>query len=83
MTLPRLLKTLNLLLGELMAQIDVTDAKLNTHEAVCAERYEAIKQSIDAASRRMTRIEYILYTLIAVTLLGPGFAAKMVEKLLT
>lgn len=80
---PRLLKTLNLLLGELMAQIDVTDAKLNTHEAVCAERYEAIKQSIESASKRMTRIEYILYTLIAVTLLGPGFAAEMVRKLLT
>lgn len=79
----RRLKTLNLSLGEIMAQIDVTDAKLNTHEAVCSERYEAIKQSIDAASKRMTRIEYILYTLIVVTLLGPGFAAKMVEKLLT
>ncbi len=81
--LPRQLKKLKLLLGEIMAQIDVTDAKLNTHEAVCAERYEAIKQSIEAGSRRMTRIEYILYALIAVSLLGPGFAAKMVEKLLT
>jgi len=81
--LPRQLKKLKLLLGEIMAQIDVTDAKLNTHEAVCAERYEAIKQSIEAASRRMTRIEYILYTLIVVTLLGPGFAAEMVKKLLT
>jgi hypothetical protein len=80
---PRQLKKLKLLLGEIMAQIDVTDAKLNTHEAVCAERYEAIKQSIDAASKRMTRIEYILYTLIVVTLLGPGFAAEMVRKLLT
>ena len=66
-----------------MAQIDVTDAKLSIHEAVCAERYEAIKQSIDAASKRMTRIEYVLYALIVVILLGPGFAAKMIEKLLT
>lgn len=80
---PPRLKKLNLLLGELMTQIDVTDAKLNTHEAVCSERYEAIRQSIDAASKRMTRIEYILYTLIVVTLLGPGFAAEMVKKLLT
>lgn len=80
---PQLLQKLNLLLGELMTQIDVTDAKLNTHEAVCSERYEAIRQSIDAASKRMTRIEYILYTLIVVTLLGPGFAAEMVRKLLT
>ena len=80
---PLQLKTSNPLLGEIMSLVTVTDAKLNTHEAVCAERYEAIKQSIDAASKRMTRIEYVLYALIVVILLGPGFAAKMVEKLLT
>jgi len=30
----------------------------------------------------MGRIEYILYALIAVTLLGPGFAAEMLKKIL-
>ncbi len=65
-----------------MSQIDATDAKLSTHEAVCAERYEAIQKSFESGSKRMTRIEYILYALIAVTLLGPGFAAELLKKLL-
>ena len=65
-----------------MAQIDETDAKLSTHEAVCAERYASIQRSFESGSKRMTRIEYILYALIAVTLLGPGFAAEMLKKIL-
>jgi hypothetical protein len=65
-----------------MAQVDATDAKLATHEEVCALRYEAIQRSFQSGSKRMSRIEYILYALIAVTLLGPGFAAEMLKKLL-
>jgi hypothetical protein len=65
-----------------MAQVDATDAKLATHEEVCALRYEAIQQSFQLGSKRMSRIEYILYALIAVTLLGPGFAAEMLKKIL-
>jgi hypothetical protein len=65
-----------------MANIDATDARLQTHEEICALRYEAIQKSFESGSKRMSRIEYILYALIAVTLLGPGFAAEMVKKLL-
>lgn len=65
-----------------MTQIDATDAKLATHEEICAIRYEAIQKSFEQGSKRMTRIEYILYALIAVTLLGPGFAAEMLKKML-
>jgi len=65
-----------------MNQIDATDAKLSAHEAVCAERYASIQKSFENGSKRMTRIEYILYALIAVTLLGPGFAAELLKKVL-
>ena len=65
-----------------MNQIDATDARLATHEAVCAERYEAIQKGFEQGSKRMSRIEYILYALIAVTLLGPGFAGELVKKVL-
>ena len=65
-----------------MTQIDATDAKLATHEEICAIRYEAIQKSFESGSKRMSRIEYILYALIAVTLLGPGFAAEMLKKML-
>lgn len=65
-----------------MSQVDATDARLQTHEEICALRYEAIQKSFESSSKRMSRIEYILYALIAVTLLGPGFAAEMLKKML-
>ena len=65
-----------------MNQVDATDARLQTHEEICALRYEAIQKSVEQGSKRMSRIEYILYALIAVTLLGPGFAAEMLKKML-
>ena len=65
-----------------MNQIDATNAKLATHEEICAIRYENIQKSFESGSKRMSRIEYILYALIAVTLLGPGFAAEMIKKIL-
>lgn len=65
-----------------MAQIDETDARLKTHEEICALRYEAIQKSFESGSKRMNRIEYILYALIAVTLFGPGFAAEFLKKML-
>ena len=72
----------NYLACSTMNQIDATDAKLATHEEICALRYEAIQKSFESGGKRMSRIEYILYALIAVTLLGPGFAAEMLKKLL-
>ena len=48
------------------AQIDATDARLSTHEQVCAHRYEAIQKSFESGSKRMTKIEYLLYSFIAV-----------------
>lgn len=63
-------------------QIDATDARLKTHEEICSIRYEAIQKCFENGDKRMTRIEYILYALIAVTLLGPGFAAELLKKML-
>ena len=59
-----------------------TDKRLSVHEAICAQRYEGIQQRFDEGSKRMNRIEYLLYILIAVVLLGPGVAAEFVKKLL-
>ena len=51
------------------------------HEAVCAERYAAIEKSFVDGDKRMTRIEYLIYIVIAGVLLGPGFAGELVKKL--
>jgi len=59
-----------------------TDKRLSVHEAICAQRYEGIQARFDESSKRITKIEYLLYILIAVVLLGPGVAAEFVKKLL-
>ena len=58
------------------------DKRLSVHEAVCAERYEGIQTSLENGEKRMQKIEYILYGIAGVVLLGPGFAAELVKKLL-
>ena len=43
-------------------------------------RYEAIQKSFESGSKRMTKIEYLLYAVIVAVLLGPGVAAEVVKK---
>lgn len=57
-----------------------TDKRLSIHEAVCAQRYESIQGRFDEGSKRMKRIENILYIVILAVLLGPGVAAEFVKK---
>jgi cell division protein FtsL len=65
-----------------MSTIDATEARLSTHEEVCALRYEKINESLDTGKKRMTKIEYLLYITIAAVLLGPGVAAEFVKKVI-
>jgi hypothetical protein len=57
-----------------------TDKRLSVHEAICAQRYEGIQARFDDGSKRMTKIEYLLYVLILAVLMGPGVAAEFVKK---
>jgi hypothetical protein len=64
------------------------ETRLSVHEAVCAERYQKIEDSfdrvngrLDDGSKRMAKIEYLLYAVIIAVLLGPGVAAEFVKKL--
>jgi hypothetical protein len=58
------------------------ETRIAVHEAVCAERYAAIEKSFESGSKRMTRIEYLLYVVIVAVLLGPGFAGELIKKIL-
>lgn len=58
-----------------------TEARLNSHEQVCAERYASIAATLEASSARMTKIEYLLYGVMLCVLLGPGTAAEFFKKL--
>ena len=59
-----------------------TDKRLSVHEAICAQRYEGIQSRFDEGSKRMNRIEYLLYVVILAVLLGPNVAADFVKKIL-
>ena len=52
------------------------------HQASCDQRYKNIEEKLEAGKARMTRIEYLIYIVIATVLLGPGFASQMVMKML-
>jgi hypothetical protein len=60
--------------------ITKTEARLDSHEQVCAERYAAIERSLDNGNIRMTKIEYLLYGVMLCVLLGPGTAAEFFKK---
>lgn len=60
--------------------LEDTETRLAVHEAICAERYKNIEQSLATGDRRMTKIEYLLYAVMAAVLLGPGVAADFVKK---
>ena len=49
-----------------------TDKRLGIHEAICAQRYEGIQARFDEGSKRMSKIEYLLYGVIVCVLFGPG-----------
>lgn len=57
------------------------ETRFAVHEAVCAERYEAIEKRLDDGKRRMRNIEYLLYFVLVTVLLGPGVAATLVKKI--
>jgi hypothetical protein len=57
-----------------------TDKRLSVHEAICAQRYDVIQTRFDEGSKRMNRIEYLLYIVILAVLMGPGVAAEMIKK---
>lgn len=60
--------------------MEETTTKLAVHEAICAERYKNIEQSLATGEKRMTKIEYLLYCVIACVLFGPNVAATFIQK---
>mgnify|MGYP003705059541 CR=1 FL=1 len=42
-----------------MTEIDQTEARLNSHEAVCAVRYEGIEVQMRGVNARLKRLEQV------------------------
>lgn len=60
---------------------DSVETKLAVHEAICAERYQRIDGQLTSGDKRMAKIEYLLYAVIVVVLLGPGVGAEFFKHL--
>jgi hypothetical protein len=64
---------------DMEAVVAENDKRLSVHEAICAERYEGIQEAFAKGTKRMQKIEYLLYAVIASVLLGPSFAAQLLK----
>ena len=62
--------------------LEDVETRLAVHEALCSERYRRIDESLSTGDKRMAKIEYLLYAVILVVLLGPGVAAEFFKKLI-
>jgi hypothetical protein len=64
----------------MLEMLDDAETRLAVHEAVCAERYGNIKDSLEKGSDRMQKIEYLIYAVMILVLLGPGAAAEFLKR---
>lgn len=62
--------------------IDETTARLNTHEAVCAQRYEAIANQFAGSNARLKRIESWMLVAAASVIGGFGSIIMMLFQIL-
>ena len=67
-----------------MSELKYTEIEsdFRTHEKVCAERYENIKDSFSKGAKRMERIEYLLYATIASIFFGKDFLIETIKKVI-
>jgi hypothetical protein len=59
-----------------------TEARLNTHEAVCAERYLKIELQFNGSNARLKRIESLMITSAAGVISGFGSIIFMLFQMM-
>ncbi len=67
---------------DMEAIIAENDKRLSVHEAICQERWTAILESFDKGSKRMQRIEYLLYAVIASVFFGKDMILDIIKTLI-
>jgi len=58
-----------------------TEKDLAVHVAVCDQRYKEIANSLKDGEKRMAKIEYLLYGVMLMVMVGPGVAAEFFKKM--
>jgi hypothetical protein len=62
--------------------VSAVEAQLNTHEAVCAQRYEGIELQFRSSNARLKRIEGLMIAAAGVVIAGFGSIIMMLFQLL-
>jgi len=57
-----------------------TDTRLSSHELICAERYTALNIGHANLGGKINRIEYMLYFLIGLLLVGDGTVLELIKR---
>lgn len=65
--------------NDMQADIAENEKRIEIHEAVCAERYQGILDKFGRGDKRMQRIEYVLYFLALIAIVGRDGALKVFE----
>lgn len=63
-----------------MNQVDSTDARLTTHEAVCAERYAGIENKMTQIDKRFDKVEAEIKEVKANTTKGFAEIKELIER---
>ena len=63
-----------------MTQIDETTARLNTHEAVCAERYAGLENRMHIIDQRFDKLEAEVKDLKDTTMTSLGEIKTLIES---
>ena len=68
---------------DMETMVNENDKRISVHEAVCEQRYNAILESFANGSKRMQRIEYLLYAVIASVFFGKDMILNIVQHLVS
>ena len=64
------------------AMVNENDKRISIHEAVCEQRYNAILESFANGSKRMQRIEYLLYAVIVSVFFGKDMFLDIIKTII-
>jgi hypothetical protein len=67
---------------DMEAMVNENDKRISVHEAVCEQRYNAILESFANGSKRMQRIEYLLYAVIVSVFFGKDMFIDIIKTLI-
>jgi hypothetical protein len=58
------------------------DKRISIHEQVCEQRYKRIEEAFERGSKRMARIEYMLYAILVFTFFGKDNFMELLQAVI-